>query len=981
MKVLSAPTDTMAGTVRVVVGVTVSATTGDLSRCLRSIVEQDDPRWPVGVVLLIDVAGGGACPPLAVPQALAERTWVVQARCGSAALARNAVLDFVDNHLALVRWVARLDWDDRFRGPDLLSAVVEGAERSKASWALAGNRVVSRRGEVLRDNPVLETFARTEGVMAVLAAMAEGTADNELPSCNLLLRARCGARYPHRRSAEDHWLVAGLLLCQAQLGHLAVATLLCDYTLEGAGTSDAREAGIHLQSRRELYLAATWWAEVSALPGVVLGHGAEGVVRSVDDRVHKHFYPFALSTPEAELLERLAAIAPCVPTARLRPDAVGPEESWVADYAWEATSPFDAVDREAVTAFLGECLEAGIVCANVKRANFRRTAAGKLLYIDLGTSIRPMDVSWFRDSAARLYAIGVLAYGDEELVRRASDPEVPEVWHTLPGFDAFLGEVYTRHLHRHHQAKSGGGHRVRRAHHEVTLLLKVCPMDAAVAEGQARHIVDQLGAAVVFRERVLLVDPYEGPYVRQHTEGDLPALRCVAERLLADGVVDRVLEAPLAERDVLAVNRRWFDLEIPEARTPLGVPVAPQLWGFEQITTRYLLQCDIDVLIGRRVPQHDYLTEMLEACQPADVLGVAFNIPHPSQPAFRPYQADPGCFVPEVRCGLLDLERMRACCPLPNHDVDGRPGLTWYRSLQAHQEAHGLRTLRGGHHATFYVHPLNDQKADAAGLERVRDLVAQGVTPREQLRRWDVVGPLTLWRHPRRHEDIVVVARGRHTPLARVRRFVTGLVMQADQGFGVVVIDDASTEGSSAALADDLSVLGDRLTLIRHAARRGAMPNQLLAVREICAHPESLVVIVDLDDALLDRRVIGWLREARGRGHDVILGAPFRPDRPTQVYAPDFERLEETFGGDVWIHLRSYRKRLLDQVPDAELQLDGEWLERCNDYATMLAVVRRATAPVYVPRPMILHERTVKTTEAERSGQDEVILRLLRPGR
>jgi hypothetical protein len=201
--------------------------------------------------------------------------------------------------------------------------------------------------------------------------------------------------------------------------------------------------------------------------------------------------------------------------------------------------------------------------------------------------------------------------------------------------------------------------------------------------------------------------------------------------------------------------------------------------------------------------------------------------------------------------------------------------------------------------------------------------------------------------------------------------------MQVDQGFGVIVIDDASDDGSAKAGHEYLEWLGDRITLVRHATPRGRMSNNVLALRELCTNPETMVVIVDLDDALADRDALSRFGLLASAGHDVVLGAPFRPDSPTKIYRPNFERPRKTFGGDVWIHLRAFKKRLFDRLPDEALQLDGRWVEHCEDYAMMIPIVELAERPTYVPEYLYWHERSTVLDQAARRQHELTIERLL----
>jgi glycosyltransferase involved in cell wall biosynthesis len=964
-----------AGT-RVLVGVACRAPAGeDLAACLQSILEQEIDD--LGVVLLLD---GLEAPALAkelrLPTGLKERTWVLTAHCGTAARARNAILDFIDEQLPCAEWVARLDADDRFAERGSLGAAVHLGDRTGLPVVLGGNRVLSRDGRNLRDNSVQPGLREPAELISLLGAMANGTATNELPSCNLLVRARSGLRYPDMRSAEDHWLVAGLLFHRPNEVALLEHPLLVDYHLDGRATQDARRRQQHRRVRHALHVAVETWSRVAEMPGEILGFGQEGVIRLHEGEVIKHFYPGILSDEKAGWLGANLEAGGVVPAPRFERDATS--GSWVARYPHEETRPFDDPSPEAVTRFLRGCLEQEIVCANIKRTNFRVRRDGSLVYIDVGNWVIPMDVSYFRDAAARLYSIGVAGASDEELQRRATDPSRNVVWSELPGFADFYGEVVGGWLSRRFSARAG--HRETRpaAAEDVTLLIKACAMDARDFRAQVIHLVDQLSRPRRFARRALVIDPHEGKFLRQHADGDLAQVFREAHALVEAGVLDEILVGPTDSESIQEVNRRWFGVEASQTRSTDGVPVTPQVWAFDQIGTRYLLQADLDVLVGRRDLDHDYLGDMVTACQPEDTLCVAFNIPQP--PGVRPYDAPPGEYKPEVRLGLLDLHRLRRLLPLPADVETGRLTTTWYRALHVAQRGQGLKTVRGGDSATFYLHPPNERKSDSSSLARVRDLVGQGWVPPSQIGRWDLEAPAEDWHYRRRPEQVVVLALGRNTPAAKVRRFAAGLAMQDFQGFGVVVIDDASDQGRPTRFQRELAWLGERLTLVRNPARLGRVANYRFGVSDLCEEPDAMVVVVDQDDALAHPAALREVLEAGATGHDVVLAAPYRPDTPTRVYEPQFSRVRETYGGDVWIHLRAFRKRLFDALPDAALEMDGRPLEYLVDYATMIPIVQQARSAVYLPRFRYWHERsTLLDADGERE-RDRLILRILAKG-
>ena len=955
-----------------VIGIGLHNQAASLHRCLSSVFAQVLGGRSWAVVLLDDCSTDDWS---AAADEFRERPELVvlAGHCGSAARTRNAILDFVDASFPRARWVARLDADDRFTTPHSLAAACEAGERQGARFVLGGNRLV-RGGELLeRANPACRDLLHADDVLARLRAMAEGSARNELPSCNLVLAAGAGWRYPDLTSAEDHWLVADLLLNHGSEGAILEAPFYCDYTLCGSLTTANQGTNRYLQRRRRLFAVASTWVAVQREGGEVLGLGQEGVVCRVGPWIEKRFYPGVIGSEAVDRLRRwLRYAGPHLPD----PDWEERGGQWVCRYADKSTTPAKEISLAQAHAFLAFCLSRGLVCRNIKRANFRIDAEGNLVMIDIGNDILPMDASVFRDSAARVYAIAALGWEDGELARRRSQQRQDEVLAELPGFAAFYRDLLTGHAEQLWAGDAAPLFAELSSIEPVTLLIKACAMDAAVVEVQVRHIVGHLATPRRFSEVLLLVDPFRGPFLRQHCPGDLDRLLDCARDLRDRGVIDRLLVAPEHAEAATELNRVWFGIDCPATHTAKGVPVASQLWAFDQVSTRYVLQCDIDVLIGRRDLSHDYLADMLAAAAPADVLGVAFNIPKAPGPAVA-YDAAPGAFVPEVRCGLLDLERVRACRPLPNA-LNG-PALmrSWYRSLEQHQQAHGLRTLRGGDPCTFYVHPTNDRKADQETLDRARDLVGQGLVPEAQWGAWDWGGTAEEWRYPPRSEEIVFLLKGRNTPQEKICRCLASLRAQDDQAFGVVLVDDASTEGEPALLPGLLGSLRSKTTLVRRPSPAGRIPNFLTAIGDICVDPETLVVILDLDDALMHGAAVTRLRAAWAAGHDVVLANCFRPDKPLKLYEPDLAAPRAHGGGEVWPHLRAFRKRLFDSVPVDYFQLDGEWVEECTDYATMLPMVEVATRPLFIPEYLYFHQRSTSRTPEARARKDAIIRRLL----
>ncbi|MCP9760236.1 glycosyltransferase [Aquitalea sp. S1-19] len=941
---LQAPLSDEAQQATVVIGICVRNQAKHLPVALASAMSQQVMRQGMGVVVILDDASDDEWQASVKNWLHHPRVVVVNGLCGSAARARNALLDWVDAELPSACWVARLDADDLLVDHCAVAALIQAGEAANARYVLGSNHlsVSGQRLPVsnIADPAVLQHRPR---LLAFIEAFCLHEQQQELPSCNLLLRTQSGIRYPDVTSAEDHWLVAELLMLQTNDGIVVSSPVYAEYSLGGFVTEQNRRSTQWYRQRQLLASAAKNWQAILEQPVTLLGVGQEGIVWREQEQVCKQFYPAAMDDNTAEQIQQLIANTQGpVPAAVWHKQHDG---CWSCCYLWFDSTPLPTtLPAETVRHFLQQLHHAGYVTSNIKRSNLR-LADGQLVYIDIGKDIAPFTPSRFLDTAARLYGIGILGWSDYELARRPTTLRQHETLASLHGFTDFYREL-VESLFPHCVQLDHTEQSPLRIEQQVTLLIKCCAQDSEFLAEQVRHIVSQLTYPIAFASTVLLIDPYTGPFLRQFTHGDLVRVQAITRMLLEEGTIDEVWQAPTAEADIRATYHQWFGRDdIATSHTSICAPLFSQLWAFDRVRTPYVLQCDSDTLVGRRDLTHDFLADMLAALSPDDVVSVGFNIPQ-SQSTFKPYQGMPGQFPPEVRCGLLHLSRLRRLCPLPNGMQDGRFTLMWHRSVQQAQAVHGSRSLRGGDRRSFYLHPQNSDKSHP-DFSIWRDLIAQGQEPLAQQDKWDLL-PEADWRYPPRHEALVFLLKGRCTSIGKLRRCFASLAMQHDQRFGLIVIDDASAANESWMLPHLLGTLLERTTLIRRSRRHGYIPNFLTAVTDICTQSDTLVVTLDLDDALMSPEVVGRLYQAIADGVDLVHGVMFRPDKPLQLYQPDYQAPRRKGGGNVWTHLRGFRKRLFDALPVHYLQYQGEWVGDVADYAVMLPLTELAQQPWFI---------------------------------
>lgn len=787
----------------------------------------------------------------------------------SVAQARNLALQIVKSEFSKSSWVSRLDADDELVHPCVLDEIIAELDQcaENVCWALAGNTLESDGLVLNRTNPADESLLTQEGVLARLEGMAAGLPEAELPSCNLWIRTGFKAVYPDVGSAEDHWLVASLLLNQRNQGKVLLGFVHAKYTLSGGITQENRDNGAHHYSRITLYDSAISWAGIPPENNskVCLGWGSEGIVWLENGIVSKQFYSLILNDEHVDWL--CSIHTPLMPKAEWLKE----NDIWIARYPFEKTAKVEDVSLAQVSRFIEECLLSGIVYQNITRSNFR-LLDGDLYHVDIGKWIVPFEPHYFRDMCAQLYLIFVQGCSDNVLRNsvRSFRNDVDKM-REFGGFEQF----YHREVHKHvyHQGAFKKPHRdiqlPNRVHDNVTLMVKSCAMEADLIERQSHHIIEQICHWDQFSERVLLLDPKEGEFLRQYTSGNLGKLMDVAEKLEADGVFDRVLISPYGghEEEVTTLYQRWFDVKSDETHNGEGVPVFPQLWGFEQVKTRYLLQMDADVMIARK-EDDDVITQMLGALDMDSVFGVGFNIPQPRSGEFKSYN---GKFVPEVRFGLFDLARVFEQRPFPNSLIDGKLKLSWYRSIEAFQDSGEWRCLRGGDPRSVYIHPPNVLKQDLEYYDRTLDLTEQGEIPDSQRGEWDLISQKQDWIYPSRSENLIFTIRLSNPKPHWARAVLRSLVIQTDQNWGAVIFDDSSSPSKQQWLLELVKEFGGRFTLVR---RRFAPINEEFVERslqEICTADNPMIIPFSEKEILFDEDTVYYINKRLDINHHQII--------------------------------------------------------------------------------------------------------------
>ena len=511
---------------------------------------------------------------------------------------------------------------------------------------------------------------------------------------------------------------------------------------------------------------------------------------------------------------------------------------------------------------------------------------------------------------------------------------------------------------------------------EVSLLIKTCLMEWRIIERLIRHQVKQLEEPLPFCEKIVVVDPSEGPFSRQHDEPNATEHRQAMERLLDDGVVDRVIYAPTEPDVIRETYKRWFGNPSDKTHSSNGQQLLATMVGFESCSGDYVLQTDSDLLILRKERDYDYLAAMADVLQrDAKSLFIGMSICN-SEAIPYTSRSGRGDWRVEVRGCLFDRRRLLSVLPVENSLVDGRFALAWHRAFDNLISATDYRSYRGGSPEAGFIHVPNERKADSEALLDIVESVERGHLPEVQLDNVELCGTRKDWIGPKRHEPFVFVICGRNVRPGRFRRCVESLLTQESADWGAVVVDDASTNGFGDYAEMLLAPYADRITILRNRSRRGLLFNTWNAITNFCADPESVIITLDADDALIGPGVLERMREEYAAGADVTVGSMLRLDKEAH-YPVDFEN-PRSRGGNVWQHLRTFRKHLFDAIAVEDLKLDGEWIDLGNDWAFMVPIIEMASNPRYIPEPLYLYEPATPKDNEVRRSRDSIIARILK---
>lgn len=170
---------------------------------------------------------------------------------------------------------------------------------------------------------------------------------------------------------------------------------------------------------------------------------------------------------------------------------------------------------------------------------------------------------------------------------------------------------------------------------------------------------------------------------------------------------------------------------------------------------------------------------------------------------------------------------------------------------------------------------------------------------------------------------------------------------QLDEDFGVLIGDDASDDPDVPMELEIYSALHPDWYIHQRPKRLNVIGNQVSLIRSVDMAPEDVIVFLDGDDRFAHPHVLELLRQIYEDPMVDLTYGSYRPDPPDAgclMARPIPTDVCEKKGGyrawarghgTAWNHLRTFRRRIFDAIPESHMKAQGRWLEGGADFAMM----------------------------------------------
>ena len=165
----------------------------------------------------------------------------------------------------------------------------------------------------------------------------------------------------------------------------------------------------------------------------------------------------------------------------------------------------------------------------------------------------------------------------------------------------------------------------------VSFTVNVCNADVPFLDKTLRHMLRALNFP--FHERLLAYDPgrQEGKYAERR-QGDRVQMEGILDRLLGDGIIDRIDIVPWDEEEQQRILKRYFGHASIDLKDFSGAPIYQYLWALDRCSGDVVFHADSDMLFYSASPR-SWIYDALELFERENTVIMA--TPHGGPPQAR----------------------------------------------------------------------------------------------------------------------------------------------------------------------------------------------------------------------------------------------------------------------------------------------------------------------------------------------------------
>jgi hypothetical protein len=281
--------------------------------------------------------------------------------------------------------------------------------------------------------------------------------------------------------------------------------------------------------------------------------------------------------------------------------------------------------------------------------------------------------------------------------------------------------------------------------HTVSFTVNACNSDAQFLEPTLRHMLPALNYP--FAERLVAYDPgrQEGKYATR-AGADRATMEAIFQRLLDDGVIDRVDVIPWSDDEQRRILGTYFGDAQVELKDFSGAPIYQYLYALDRCAGDYVFHADSDMLFHRAVAG-SWIADGVELMQREPKVVVTCPRAGPPQArnwferltgrSFDPPPSEPWRRVDftSTRYFLMDMAKFRRALPL----VQAKAGEPLENSLTHTFKLRGFEQWNLTTLDHWTIHPWKHDENYVRHLPDLIWAVEQGLYPFVRTgHRWDM---------------------------------------------------------------------------------------------------------------------------------------------------------------------------------------------------------------------------------------------------